>query len=88
MDLPAPDRPMMATNSPCSNLRLTSLRPLTPLGYVLETCLNSIKRGHFLFAMIAVGRGNDWDAVPNPAKNLRFLDFPLDLSLCDKSMSG
>ena len=27
VDLPAPERPMMATNSPCSNLRLTSLRP-------------------------------------------------------------
>ena len=54
VDLPAPDRPMMATNSPCSNLRLTSLRPLTPLGYVLETCLNSIKRGHFLFAKMRI----------------------------------
>ena len=20
--------------------------------------------------------GNDWDSVPNPARNLRFLDFP------------
>ena len=54
VDLPAPDRPIMATNSPCSNLRLTSLRPLTPLGYVLETCLNSIKRGHFLFAKMRI----------------------------------
>ena len=30
------------------------MRPLTPLGYVLETCLNSIKRGHFLFAKMRI----------------------------------
>ena len=22
-------------------------------------------------------RGDDWDSVPNPARNLRFLDFPI-----------
>ena len=52
----------------------------------METCLNSIKRGHFLFAMIAVGREDDGDAVPNPAKNLRFLDFPLDLNSREAGM--
>ncbi len=33
VDLPAPDRPMMATNSPCPMVRLMSFSASKPLGY-------------------------------------------------------
>ena len=48
VDLPAPERPMMATNSPSSIRRQTSSRPTVPLGYTLDTWSNTIiKRPHF-----------------------------------------
>ncbi len=48
VDLPAPERPMMATNSPSSMRRLTSSKPTVPLGYTLDTWSNTIiKRPHF-----------------------------------------
>ena len=43
-------------------------------GVDLERCLLYTSELCSLF--LAALRGNDWDAVPNPAKNLRFLDFP------------
>ena len=42
VDLPAPESPIIATNSPWSIFRLTLFKALTPLGYTLLTPLNSI----------------------------------------------
>ena len=40
VDLPAPERPMMATNSPSWMVRFTSSSPTVPLGYTLDTWSN------------------------------------------------
>ena len=42
VDFPAPERPMIATNSPCSIFKLTLSSPTTPFGYTFDTSLNSI----------------------------------------------
>ena len=42
VDLPAPLKPMMAINSPCSIVRLTCDNAIVPFGYVFPTLLNVI----------------------------------------------
>ena len=59
VDLPAPERPMMATNSPSRMVRFTSSRPTVPLGYTLDTWSNTIIRSPLLPDM---KRGEDGTA--------------------------